>query len=123
MTTPRKALQRKLAEYWHDARSHERAANLDAAWAHLESAHVLGQRSTRLHVRCHWEMLGLARRTRDRSEVIGQVIRLLAAGLFTRIWVPAGNPGRTHFSAFATQPIPRDLHQTLRELGVVRRRD
>jgi hypothetical protein len=123
VSTPRKALQRNLAEYWRESRTHEQAANLDAAWAHLESAHILGQRSLRLHVRCHWTMFGLAWRTRNRDEAIGQVMRLLAAMLFTRFWVPAGNSGRAHHSAFAKQPIPRDLRQTMNELGVESKRD
>jgi Protein of unknown function (DUF3703) len=36
------------------------AGDLATAFHHLERAHVLGQRSTRLHVRSHVGMLGIA---------------------------------------------------------------
>jgi hypothetical protein len=59
------------------------AASQDTAngFAHLERAHVLGQASTRQHVRVHWRMLTWAWRQRDAHEFFGQVLRwaILAA--------------------------------------------
>ncbi|MGB5104358.1 MAG: DUF3703 domain-containing protein, partial [Steroidobacteraceae bacterium] len=49
------------------------AGDLDGAFRHLERAHILGQRSTRLHVRSHVGMLGVGWRRRDAREVSGQL--------------------------------------------------
>ena len=66
-------------------------------------------RRTLRHTYAHWLMLraGLARA--DRREVLGQLPRLAASLLFSRIWVPAGNTGRARVGAFAVMPIPEDL--------------
>lgn len=102
-------------QHVREAREHERAGRIDAAWAHLEAAHILGQRATRLHVASHWAMLTLAWRTRDRRELIGQIARLAGAAGVTWIWVPVGNSGRANVSAFARAPIPEDLANFLLE--------
>ena len=81
----------------------------DQAFRHFERAHVLGQRRTLLHVRSHWAMFETACRRRNLREIAGQVSRLVAALLFSRLWVPAGNTGGTNVSAFARMPIPDDL--------------
>lgn len=95
--------------YCADAREHERLGRLDAAWACLEAAHIVGQRKTRLHSRSHLAMLGLAWRTRDVREVLGQTMRWMASLAVTWLWVPEGNSGRSNVSAFARMPVPRDL--------------
>ncbi len=86
-----------------------RAGRLDAAWAALEAAHIVGQRHTALHVRSHVEMLKLAWQIRDRREIVGQIARIAGAAVVTWIWVPDGNTGRASMSAFAAAPIPDDL--------------
>lgn len=91
----------------------EASGELRAAFEHLERAHILGQRSTRTHVRAHWRMLQLAIRVHDRREVAGQVIRVIAALLFTRIWVPVGNTGRANVRATRPMEIPEDLRRVL----------
>ena len=96
-----------------DARAHERAGRMDAAWACLEAAHIIGQRATSLHVGSHLAMLGLAWRTRDLRELRGQATRSIAAALFTWLWVPSGNSGRANVSAVAVAPIPGDLARLL----------
>jgi hypothetical protein len=48
------------------------------AFARLERAHVLGQASTLLHVRVHWQMLLWGLRQRSAGEVLGQILRLSA---------------------------------------------
>ncbi|MBK7902526.1 MAG: DUF3703 domain-containing protein [Proteobacteria bacterium] len=83
------------------------------AFEHLERAHILGQRSTRAHVRAHWNMLRLGIRMRDGREVTGQVTRLIAALAVTRIWVPVGNTGGANVSATKPMPIPEDLRRLL----------
>ena len=80
------------------------------AFAHLERAHVLGQASTREHIRVHWRMLrwGLARR--DLREVLGQVFRLAGAATKTFIGlVPTGNTGGANVSPFRPMPVDPEL--------------
>lgn len=106
-------LERAFDSYVDQSRTHESSGGVDAAWACLEAAHVLGQGTTRLHVRAHAAMLGMAWRSRDARESLGQVTRLLAAALITRIWIPQGNTGGSNVSAFESMPIPDDLQDLL----------
>jgi hypothetical protein len=76
---------------------------------HLERAHILGQRRTFKHVYAHWLMLSLGFRQGDLREVLGQLPRMLAALLSSRIWVPLGNTGRARVNAFRRMPVPDDL--------------
>lgn len=76
-------------------------------FAHLERAHVLGQASTREHVRVHWRMLLWALRHRDAREFFGQVVRMTGAATKTFIgMVPTGNTGGANVSP--VQPMPID---------------
>lgn len=80
------------------------------AFAHLERAHVLGQRSTVQHVRVHVRMLMWALRHRDLRELTGQVVRVIGAATKTSVGlVPDGNPGGANVSAFKPMAIPEDL--------------
>jgi hypothetical protein len=58
-------------------------------------------------------MLGVGVARRDFREVAGQLSRMLAALLFSRIWVPVGNTGGANVSAFSRMPIPADLQAIL----------
>lgn len=89
--------------------------DLDRAFAHLERAHILGQRHTRLHVRSHLGMLAIGWQRRDGREVVGQLTRIVAASLFSRLWVPVGNTGGTSVSATQPMPVPEDLRRLLDE--------
>ena len=91
------------------ARAAERGGNLDAAFAHLERAHILGQRNTLAHTRAHLHMLRIGWRRRDLRELAGQLLRIPAALTKSLIWVPAGNTGGANVSAIAPMPIPDDL--------------
>ena len=74
---------------------------------HLERAHVLGQASTREHVRVHWRMLSWAWTHRDARELFGQSFRLVGAATKTFIgMVPTGNTGGANVSA--TRPMAID---------------
>ena len=106
-------LQLAYSEYLERAREHEHGGRLDAAWACLEASHVLGQRITSLHVRSHARMLGLAWRTRNYREVCGQLLRVAAAVLISRIWVPRGNTGSANVNPWRSMPVPSDLEQLL----------
>jgi hypothetical protein len=89
-----------------------RAARAGGAdeFAHLERAHVLGQASTREHVRVHWQMLKWAVRHRDPREFLGQVLRMTGAATKTFIGlVPAGNTGGANVSAVQPMPVDPEL--------------
>ena len=91
-----------------------RAGDAGAEWSHLERAHILSQPMAVPHVRTHVSMLGYALRHHDRSEVRGQLIRLLVAapGSLTKKY-PVGNTGGANVSALAPMPIPEDLRGLL----------
>lgn len=102
-----------FANEWLAAQSARQAGDLNRAFAHLERAHVLGQRHTRLHVRSHVGMLGVAWQRRDVREIVGQLTRIVAAAAFSRIWVPEGNTGGANVSATQPMAIPDDLRAIL----------
>ncbi|HBZ95333.1 MULTISPECIES: DUF3703 domain-containing protein [unclassified Pseudomonas] len=106
-------LQEAIDEAFNQA-LHELAARRSAAalvW--LERAHILTQRRPWLHARSHWLMLRAGWQQGDMREVLGQVPRILAALLFSRIWVPVGNTGRARVSAFQPMPVTEDLQALL----------
>ena len=85
----------------------------DRAFRSLERAHILSQRHTWRHVRVHWRMLKLGVALGDRCEILGQLSRMLAASLFSRIWSPVGNTGRADVSAMMPMAVPEDLRRLL----------
>ena len=89
------------------------AGDLDRAYAHFERAHILGQRRTAWNVRSHLGFLRVGWRRRDLREIVGQLSRIVAAALFSRLWVPIGNTGGANVSAFKPMPLPPDLHALL----------
>ena len=83
--------------------------DFETAFRHLERAHVLAQRMTGRHAFIHWRMLIAGLRCGDVREVVGQLPRIVASILFSRLWVPRGNSGRSRVSAFKPMPVPVDL--------------
>jgi trans-2-enoyl-CoA reductase len=83
--------------------------DFETAFRHLERAHVLAQRLTGRHTYIHWLMLVAGLRRGDLREAVGQVPRIVASILFSRLWVPRGNTGRSRVSAFKPMPVPADL--------------
>jgi hypothetical protein len=82
----------------------------ESAFIHLERAHVLGQNSTRLHVRVHLAMLRWAIDERDLREARGQLLRVIGAATLTVFgFNPSGNTGGVNVSAFRPMPIDHDL--------------
>jgi hypothetical protein len=78
-------------------------------WRHLERAHVLSQPWALDHVSVHATMIKWAWHEHDRTEIRGQLIRLLVAGpgsLLTRY--PVGNTGRARVPATTPMPITDD---------------
>lgn len=90
------------------------AGDTELAMTAFEEAHILGQDRTVLHVRSHLAMLRWAWRKRERRETAGQVPRIVAAALFTWLWVPLGNPGSTRMGALKSAPIPEHLARILK---------
>ncbi|MGY1436037.1 DUF3703 domain-containing protein [Streptomyces reniochalinae] len=93
-----------------------RGGDAERMWPHLERAHILSQDWAWPHTRAHWEMFRLAVRCRDRTEALGQVVRLVVAGpgsLMGR--APKGNTGRTGVGLHTVLPLPADLARILDE--------
>jgi hypothetical protein len=86
-----------------------RRDDFEVAFRHLERAHVLAQRMTGRHTFIHWRMLVAGLHRGDFREAVGQVPRILASILISRIWVPCGNSGRARVSTFKPMPVPADL--------------
>ncbi|HSW20625.1 MAG TPA: DUF3703 domain-containing protein [Ramlibacter sp.] len=96
------------------AHTAERRGEFNTASIKLARAHVLGQASTREHVRVHWHMLRFAIRHRRTPEFFGQAWRLVAATVFTPLgMVPAGNTGRADVSGFKRMGMPEDLRSII----------
>lgn len=87
------------------------------AFSHLERAHILGQSFPIEHARTHWWMLKVGWKRRDFVEITGQILRIVGALLFSRIWVPIGNTGGARVPPFGSMPIPEDLQILLDKYG------
>jgi hypothetical protein len=85
------------------------------AWHLLEALHVLGQTRLVSHARTHGLMLALAWRTRNLTEVNGQLLRLLLVPLGHLLGrLPLGNTGRSHVGAFRPMQVAPELLATIR---------
>lgn len=92
----------------------EARGQFDTAMRHLERAHVLGQRSTRHHVRVHWLMLLMSIRNHWTAEAAGQAWRIVAAAIFTPLGLlPKGNPGTARVSGLRPAAIAQDLQSLI----------
>lgn len=90
--------------------------DLDAAFRHLERAHILGQAITYEHTRVHFLMLKIGWRRRDWREIFGQIFRIVGASTKTSFGIyPTGNTGGANVSPFKPMPIAEDLQVILRE--------
>lgn len=95
------------------ARQAYRRRHWEQAFALLERAHVLGQTRMVPHVQSHWWMLKVGWQRRDAREVRGQLLRLPAAVVLSRLWVPLGNTGGASVSPVKPTPIPDDLRELM----------
>ncbi|ENL7816579.1 DUF3703 domain-containing protein [Pseudomonas aeruginosa] len=107
------ALRNAIDEAFFQARTALREKAPTEAFPWLERAHILSQQMPVLHARSHWLMLRAAWQLRDYREMLGQAPRIIAAVLFSKIWVPLGNTGRARISAFAPMPISPELQRLL----------
>ena len=87
---------------------------LEAGFAHLERAHVIGQAFVVPHVRSHWLMLTLEIRRRQPVAAFGQVARLVLGILGSGVGkVPVGNTGGSNVSMFKRMPIAPELQDII----------
>jgi hypothetical protein len=106
----RSAFESELAA----AEALRRSGDLDAAFHHLERAHILGQQYVGPHVRTHLAMLRIGILRRDLREIVGQIMRVPAAAIGSALGVaPNGNTGGANVGFFATMAIPPDLQALL----------
>ena len=110
----RAELRQAYKEEMHAAAEHYSGNNLDKAFYHLERAHILGQSFAFNHARAHWWMVKVGWKRRDSIEIRGQVVRMIGALLFSRIWVPLGNTGGAHVDPFRSMPIPEEFQTLLK---------
>lgn len=81
-----------------------------AARNHLGRAHIISQQSFQSHFYIHALMLGYALKTKNFSEVLGQIIRLvstLPGHLIGKL--PTGNIGWSTVGIIEELPIPDDI--------------
>ncbi len=108
-------LKEKFDEQIRIAKEFEKKGDLNKTWHFLERAHILGQYHAGPHVFVHWCMLVLAVKTKNFSEIFGQVIRIVLAApgsIFER--APKGNTGRSDVGIFQPMQIEKELEEILK---------
>ena len=78
---------------------------------HLENTHVLGQKHLYRHTLSHCWMFIYGVKTTNIKEMVGQFTRILAAILFTNIWIPKGNTGGSNISPIKPMLIRKELQK------------
>lgn len=88
--------------------------NLEAAFVHLERAHVIGQAFAGPHARSHWLMLKVELRRRQPAAAFGQAVRIILGILGSAVGlIPVGNTGGTNVSMFKRMPIAPELQRII----------
>lgn len=91
--------------------------NYDAAFPHLERAHILAQAHYLPHFSSHYWMFKVGIKRTDFREIFGQIIRMLGSVGSLVGKYPMGNTGGANVPALKTMPIPDDLAQILKSDG------
>jgi hypothetical protein len=87
---------------------------LEAGFAHIERAHVIGQTFVVLHARSHWLMLKVEFRRRRPVAAFGQAVRIVLGVLGSAVGVvPVGNTGGSDVSMFKRIPIEPELQSII----------
>ena len=93
--------------------------NLNAAWNHLERAHILGQKYPYAHTYVHWKMLQFGIKIKSGKEIFGQIPRLIFGGVKSFVGkIPVGNPGGANVPPLKPFPIEKDLQEIFIKAGV-----
>ena len=92
-----------------------RKGSIQAAWRHLERAHILGLPWPREHSHVHWLMLKFGFHIKSSKEVLGQIPRLLVGGVKSFVGtIPIGNTGGANVPPLRPMEIPNDLANILK---------
>lgn len=103
------------------ARAAWAAGNADTTFAFLERAHILGQRHLWPHALTHLWMLRVGWHRRDKRELLGQLLRLMATLPGALLgWVPVGNTGGANVPALRPMAIPREFAHHFTEASIAR---
>jgi hypothetical protein len=90
------------------------SGNLEAGFAHLERAHVIGQEYVIPHITSHWLMFQVELRRRRLAAVLGQLTRIVLGALGSAVGaVPTGNTGGTNISMFKRLPIEIEMQHII----------
>lgn len=93
------------------------AGNISEAWHHLERAHIIGQAYPLPHSQVHWLMLKFGFSIKSRTEILGQIPRLLVGGVKSFVGViPVGNTGGANVPPLKPMEIPFDLQEILNKV-------
>lgn len=118
---PPAPVRERIGDLRVEAQMHEQRGDSAMAWSCLGDAHVLSQPWAVPHVAVHRAMLGLGWRSGSVREVLGQLVRLIAAGPASVAGrFPLGNSGRADVSAFAPAPVREDLAALLDRAELMR---
>ena len=91
-----------------------RKGELEASFAHLERAHVIGQSFVVPHATSHWLMLRVEFRRGRVMAIFGQVVRIVLGVLGSAAGVvPVGNTGGTDISMFKRMPIDPEIQKII----------
>jgi hypothetical protein len=89
--------------------------NLSSAWRQLERAHIIGQSWPKEHSHTHWLMLKFGFKIKNRSEIIGQIPRLIFGGVKSFVGkIPVGNTGGADVPPLQPMEIPEDLKKMIK---------
>lgn len=118
-TTIPKRLKPYFDQELKEYKRHLHAGSLQAAWNHLERAHIIGQAYPYHHCYVHWKMLLFGIRIKDINEVIGQIPRLLIGGVKSFVGkIPVGNTGGANIPPLKPLPISEELLTIFKEEGI-----
>ncbi|EDM43179.1 hypothetical protein SCB49_11909 [unidentified eubacterium SCB49] len=93
--------------------------NLQAAWHHLERAHIIGQQYPVAHTLVHWKMLQFGFKIKNSKEVFGQLPRLIFGGVKSFVGkVPVGNPGGANVPPLKPFPISEEIKAIFVKAGI-----
>jgi hypothetical protein len=117
-TTMPKTLKPYFNQELEAHKAHLEAGNLQAAWSHLERAHIIGQAYPYHHSYVHWKMLLFGIRIKDTKEVLGQIPRLLVGGVKSFVGkIPVGNTGGANVPPLKPLPISEELLSIFKKAG------
>jgi hypothetical protein len=87
---------------------------LEAGFAHLERAHVIGQAFVVPHARSHWLMLKVELRRKRAVAAFGQAVRIVLGMLGSAVGIiPVGNTGGSDISMFKRMPVEPALQKII----------